>query len=172
VRALYEQAGLDLDADLNTLNNTVRVSADPQALQYLEQNIIFDGQIHIPVLTLHTKGDGLVVVQNESAYKKVVDEVGNAEFLRRTFVHRAGHCQFSPGETIAAVDTLLNRLNTGKWSDLKAADLNMDAAALGPANIIFVTTPQGIVIAVPAAPAFIDFKPSQYLRTFDTLTPK
>jgi len=170
VRALYEQAGLDLDADLNTLNNTVRVSADPQALQYLEQNIIFDGQIHIPVLTLHTKGDGLVVVQNESAYKKVVDEAGNAEFLRRTFVHRAGHCQFSPAETITAVDRLLNRLNTGKWTDLKAADLNQDAAALGPANIIFVTTPQGVVIAVPANPAFFEFKPSQYLRPFDALT--
>ena len=171
VRALYEQAGLDLDTDLNTLNNAVRVSADPQALQYLEQNIIFDGQIHIPVLTLHTKGDGLVVVQNESAYKKVVDEAGNAEFLRRTFVHRAGHCTFTPAETISAVDTLLNRLNTGKWSDLKATDLNQEATALGPgANFIFVTTPQGTVIAVPAAPAFIDFKPSQYLRPFDTLT--
>jgi pimeloyl-ACP methyl ester carboxylesterase len=170
VRALYKQAGLDLDADLDTLNDAVRVSADPQALEYLEQNIIFDGQIHIPVLTLHTKGDGLVVVQNESAYKKVVDEAGNGEFLRRTFVHRAGHCEFSPAETITAVDTLLNRLKTGKWRELKSADLNEDAAELGPANIIFVTTPQGSVIAVPAAPAFFDFKPSRYLRPFDTLT--
>jgi pimeloyl-ACP methyl ester carboxylesterase len=170
VRALYKEAGLDLDADLDTLNDAVRVSADPQALKYLEQNIIFDGQIHIPVLTLHTKGDGLVVVQNESAYKKVVDEAGNGEFLRRTFVHRAGHCQFSPAETITAVDRLLSRLKTGKWTDLKASDLNEDAAALGPANIIFITTQQGKVIAVPAAPAFFEFKPSRYLRPFDALT--
>jgi len=87
VRALYEQAGLDLNTDLDALNNAPRVSADPQALEYLERNIIFNGQIQIPVLTMHTEGDGLVVVQNESAYKKVVDEAGNAEFLRRTFVH-------------------------------------------------------------------------------------
>jgi hypothetical protein len=96
VRELCEQAVLDLDADLKTLNETAGISADPEAVHYLERNIIFDGEIHIPVLTLHTKGDGLVVVENESAYKKVVDEAGNEEFLRRTFVDRAGHGTFTP----------------------------------------------------------------------------
>src|SRR5205085_8214542 len=70
VIALYQRAGLDLNTDLQTLQNTPRISADPNALHYLEANIIFDGQIHIPVLTLHTKGDGLVLVQNESAPKR------------------------------------------------------------------------------------------------------
>jgi len=65
------------------------------------------------VLTLHTKGDGLVVVQNESAYKQVVEEAGNERFLRRAFVSRAGHCAFTPAETIASVQKLLDRLDTG-----------------------------------------------------------
>jgi pimeloyl-ACP methyl ester carboxylesterase len=171
VAALYEQAGLDLDADLNTLNNAVRESADPQALEYLERNIIFNGQIHIPVLTMHTKGDGLVVVQNESAYKDVVDEAGNGAFLRQIFVHRAGHCEFSPAETFTAVRALLNRLETGTWGNLDASVLNLEATALGGSNIIFVQTQQGVVI-VPAAPAFFEFEPSQYLRPFDALTPE
>lgn len=166
VRALYEQAGLDLDADLRTLNDAVRISADPEAVHYLEQNIIFNGRIHFPVLTLHTKGDGLVVVQNESAYKKVVDEEGNGEFLRRTFIDRAGHCAFTPAETIAAVQTLINRLDTGRWHDVNARDLNNAAAALGPGFNIF-SAPQGLV-ATP--PAFIEFTPSPYLRTFDAVT--
>src|SRR5713101_3268896 len=84
VRALYEQAGLSLDADLETLEDAVRISADSEAVHYLERNIIFNGQIHLPVLTLHTKGDGLVVVQNESAYKQVVEDAGNRRLLRRT----------------------------------------------------------------------------------------
>jgi len=155
VRALYQQAGLDLDADLDTLNDAARISADPEAVHYLERNIIFDGEIHIPVLTLHTSGDGLVVVQNESAYKQVVDEAGNEEFLRRTFVHRAGHCTFTPAETIAAVQTLINRLDTGRWHDVNASDLNNAAAALGPA------------FNVPVPSAFIEFHPSRYLRPFD-----
>jgi pimeloyl-ACP methyl ester carboxylesterase len=166
VRALYQTAGLDLDADLRTLNQAARISADPEAVHYLERNIIFDGEIHIPVLTLHTKGDGLVVVQNESAYKKVVDEAGNREFLRRAFVDRAGHCAFTPAETIAAVQKLINRLDTGRWHDVDASDLNNAAAALGPGFNLFGTQ-QGIV-AVP--PAYIDFDPSRYLRPFDALT--
>jgi hypothetical protein len=166
VRALYQAAGLDLDADLTTLNDAARISADPEAVHYLERNIIFDGEIHIPVLTLHTKGDGLVVVQNESAYKKVVDEAGNGEFLRRTFVDRAGHCAFTPAETIAAVQTLVNRLDTGRWHDVDASDLNNAAAALGPGFNVFGTA-QGAI--VPAPPAYIKFDPSRYLRPFDEL---
>ena len=166
VRALYQQAGLDLEADLDTLNHTARITADPEAVHYLERNIIFDGKIHVPVLTLHTTGDGLVVVQNESAYKEVVDEADHGEFLRRTFVARAGHCAFTPAETIAAVETLVNRLDTGRWHDVDASDLNNAAAALGPAFNIFSSS-QGVV-AVP--PAYIEFDPSPYLRPFDALT--
>jgi pimeloyl-ACP methyl ester carboxylesterase len=167
VRALYEQAGLDLEADLKTLNETARISADPEAVRYLERNIIFNGEIHFPVLTLHTKGDGLVVVQNESAYKDVVDEAGNQEFLRRTFVDRAGHCTFTPAETIAAARTLINRLDTGRWNDVDASDLNNAAAALGPRFNIF-GTPAGQIVPVP--PAFFKFNPSRYLRPFDALS--
>jgi len=165
VHALYEQAGLSLDADLETLEDAVRISADPEAVHYLERNIIFNGEIHIPVLTLHTKGDGLVVVQNESAYRRVVEEAGNEEFLRRAFVSRAGHCAFTPAETIAAVQRLIDRLDTGQWHDLEAHDLNDAASALGPAFNIFPTM-NGII---PVPPAFIEFKPTRYLRPFDAL---
>src|SRR5712692_6483465 len=163
VRALYEQAGLSLEADLDTLEDAVRFSADPEALHYLERNIIFDGEIHVPVLTMHTKGDGLVVVQNESAYRKVVREAGNSEFLRETFVHRAGHCSFTPAETLAAVAKLLSRLDTGKWGELDAEQLNAAATALGPSFNIF-PGPTGIV---PTSAAFFEFQPSRYLRPFD-----
>ena len=166
VRALYKAANLDLDADLDALEDAPRIQANEDAREYLEHNLIFNGQIHIPVLTLHTKGDGLVVVENESAYKDVVDEGGNARFLRQTYVARAGHCAFTPAETIAAVETLLTRLVAGKWPhDLDADGLNAAASALGPNFNIFATS-QGIV---PTAPAFIDFKPAQYLREFDAV---
>jgi pimeloyl-ACP methyl ester carboxylesterase len=155
VRALYEAAGLDLEADLRTLNETVRISADPHAREYLEQNIVYDGDIRVPVLTLHTTGDGLVVVENESAYRDVVREDGNQALLRRTFVSRAGHCTFTPAETIAAALNLLERLDTGKWPDLHAADLNTAATSLGPG------------FNVPFTSAFVDFKPAPYLRPFD-----
>ncbi len=171
VRALYQQAGLDLDADLDTLNDAARISADREAVHYLERNIIFDGGIHIPVLTMHTKGDGLVVVQNESAYKNVVDEADNGEFLRRTFVDRAGHCAFTPAETIAAVQTLINRLDTGTWHNVDASDLNNAAAAQVPFNVfVILDANDNIVSLIPTPPAFFKFHPSPYLRPFDALT--
>jgi pimeloyl-ACP methyl ester carboxylesterase len=164
VRALYTQAGLDLDADLKVLNETARISADPHAANYLKENITYDGEIHIPVLTLHTTGDGLVVVQNESAYRAVVQEEGNERFLHRRFISRAGHCAFTPAETIAAVKALLNRLDTGQWGSLDVTDLNNAAEALGPSFNIFAAPSGGIV---PVAPAFVKFDPTRYLRPFD-----
>lgn len=167
VKALYLAAGLDLDTDLDALNSAARISADPEAVRYVEKNIIFDGKIHIPVLTMHTTGDGLVVVENEQAYKDVVDDVGNGRLLRQTFVSRAGHCAFTPAETVAAVETLLNRLDSGEWRAVDATDLNNVAGALGPAFNIFATS-AGVV---PVPPAFVEFEPAPYLRPFDALSP-
>ena len=165
VEALYTEAGLDLNADLDALNNAARINANEESVEYLEHNIIFNGQIHIPVLSLHTTGDGLLVVENESAYKDVVEEADNEHFLRQTFVSRAGHCAFTPAETATAVQTLINRLDTGRWHHLDDEILNAEATALGPALNIFFAGGQ----IVPTAPAFVDFHPAPYLRPFDAL---
>jgi pimeloyl-ACP methyl ester carboxylesterase len=156
VEALYQAAGLSLQADLATLDHAARVSADPAAVRYLERNITFDGKLPVPVLTLHTTGDGLVVPENEQAYRSVADQAGDQPLLRQAFVHRAGHCTFTPAETVAAVRVLLNRLDTGSWDQaaLGPASLNQQAAALGPGFN-------------PEPPAFERFNPPQYLRPFD-----
>jgi hypothetical protein len=115
---------------------------------------------------MHTTGDGLVPVEDERAYSKVVHEANDSALLRETFVHRAGHCEFTPAETITAVQTLGLRLATGKWKDLTVADLNGEAAALGPEfNVIEVGGS-----LVPTPPAFVKFEPRQFLRIFDAFT--
>lgn len=167
VLALYQAAGLDLNADLETLNHTQRIAADPAAVQYLSENIIFNGKIHIPVLTLHTVGDGLVINENETAYAKVVAEAGNSRFLRHTFVNRAGHCAFTPAETVTAVGTLLSRLESGQWPPIIPSVLNTDAAALGPELNIFANS-TGAIVATP--PAFLPYISGPYPRPYDALT--
>jgi pimeloyl-ACP methyl ester carboxylesterase len=163
VRALYHAAGLSLEADLEALNQSPRIAADPGAFEYLEQNITFDGEIRAPVLTAHTKGDGFVVVENETSYKRVVHQAGNGHLLRQTFVERAGHCTFTPAETLALFQKLVERLDTGRWPDLGPADLNAAATALGPALNVFFTN-QGVVVSTP--PAFTDLRPGPFLRPF------
>jgi Prolyl oligopeptidase family len=165
VRALYKAAGLSLRSDLRTLNQTPRISADPAAVRYLERYIIFNGRLSIPVLTMHTTGDGLVVPENEQAYRQVVREAGNSSLLRQIFVARAGHCAFTPAETITAAQDLLHRLDTGRWGHdaTNVQALNASAAALGPAYNIFSSGAQ----VVATAPAFVHFRPPVYLRPFD-----
>jgi pimeloyl-ACP methyl ester carboxylesterase len=165
VVALYKAAGLNLNTDLETLNHATRVSAKPSAVNYLAHNISFNGNLSMPVLTMHTTGDGLVVPENEQAYSSVVDRAGNGRLLRQIFVQRAGHCAFTPAETITAAQVLLNRLHSGHWdsSALSPANLNSQAAALGPDDNIY--TSGGAI--VPTAPAFVSYRPAPYLRPYD-----
>jgi pimeloyl-ACP methyl ester carboxylesterase len=153
VIALYRAAGLSLGHDVTTLNSSKRIKADPKAVAYLASNIAFNGDISVPVLTMHTTGDGLVVPENEQAYRSIVDRAGNGRLLRQVFVNRAGHCAFTPAETITAVQTLENRLSTGHWNIPSPAGMNAEAAALGADNTL--------------PPAFISYNPAPYLRPFD-----
>jgi pimeloyl-ACP methyl ester carboxylesterase len=166
VQALYSAAGLDLATDLETLKTASRITSDQAALTYLSNNIIYNGQIPIPVLTMHTTGDGLVPVQEEAAYAAVVKDAKDSANLKQTFVHRAGHCEFSPAETITALQTLVLRLDKGKWEDLTPADLNKEATALG--STYNVIDADGGVVA--ASPAFETYKPAKFLRTYDAFT--
>jgi hypothetical protein len=163
VQTLYAAAGLNLGQDLRTLDRAPRISAKPSAVAYLAQNIAYNGEISVPTLTVHTTGDGLVVPENEQAYRGVVDRDGRGYLLQQLFVARAGHCAFTPAETVTAIGVLLNRLSTGQWNVPSPAALNEQAAALGSEfNIFQVGTS---LVATP--PAFTSYNPAPYLRPFD-----
>lgn len=166
VRALYAAAGLNLEADLTTLSHAKRIHADPAALAYLSENIIYNGQLPFPVLTLHTTGDGLVPVEDESAYRRVVGEAHDSSMLRQTYIHRAGHCAFTPAETITALQTLDLRLTTGEWKNLTVPDLNNEAEFLGSGYNVYINGSS----LVPTPPAFLTFDPLPFLRIYDAFT--
>jgi len=154
VKALYAAAGLDLNKDLDKLNATPRIAADPAAAAYVAKYIAYNGELNMPVLTMHTTGDGLVEVTDENAYASVVRSAGDNNLLRQVFVHRAGHCTFTPAETISAFETLVQRIDTGRWGNSTSpAAMNGQAAALGAFNT--------------APPSFLNFQPDKFLRPFD-----
>ena len=163
VRSLYKKAGLNLESDLKALESAKRIKADQSALDYLKKYIILDGDIGFPVLTMHTKGDGLAAVENETAYSDVVREAGKGELLRELFVHRAGHCEFTPAETLTAFAALTYRLDKGNWPDLNSPTLNDAAKALGSNyNVLLVNNKK-----IPAAPEYFKFTPGPFLRPYD-----
>jgi hypothetical protein len=155
VQALYAAAGLNLSTDLATLNAAAPVRADAGAVAYLKHNIVFNGDLAQPVLTIHTTGDGLVVNEDEGTYRSVVQDAGKSRLLRQDFVSRAGHCTFTPAETIVAFQALIHRVDTGSWGDTTSPGaLNAAAAALGPVYNI-------------APPGYVEFSPTPFLRPYD-----
>jgi len=162
VASLYRGAGLDLDRDLAALNAGATIQADPAAVDYMRRNVVFDGKLAVPVLTLHTAGDGLVVPEQESAYAVTVKAAGSDAMLRQAFVHRAGHCAFTEAETIVAAQLLLQRLDRGSWDDaaLQPAALNQRASALGARYSVAFT-------GATTDPDFFSWPSTPFLRPFD-----
>jgi hypothetical protein len=137
VRALYRDAGLDLRADLDTLNAGATIGADPGAIAALRATSVPTGQLQVPNLTLHTTADPLVPVQHEAEYGDVVRKAGSGSLLQQAYVARWGHCSFTTAELVAGVEALLERVETGHWGSVaqpqklqeRATSLGLGAAA-------------------------------------------
>jgi hypothetical protein len=158
VTSLYAAAGLDLAADLRALDSGTRIAPDPKAVAYLDRFISFNGNLSVPVLTMHTIGDGLVVPQEETAYSDVVRAAGKQDLLRQVYVQRAGHCAFSEAETITVITAMIARLESGGWNvPLSEATMNTVAAGLGEEY----NRVGGFLISPPA---FKNYTPGPYPR--------
>jgi pimeloyl-ACP methyl ester carboxylesterase len=148
VRALYAKANLDLGADLAVLAQAPRIAADPAAVAYMAAHYSPSGDLRIPMLTLHTVGDGLTSPANEAAYAETTRAAGRSAMLAQVFVKGAGHCAFTPAERGGALKTLEARLDDGRWS-ASVGDVQARSAAL---NL--------------GAARFIDDQPPVFLRPF------
>jgi pimeloyl-ACP methyl ester carboxylesterase len=115
VHALYRTGDLELRRDLRLLAKGRRVAPDLRATAYLVRNIVYDGRIQVPVLTLHTTDDGLVVSPHQEAYRSAVRRAGRSRLLKQLWVDRPGHCTFTDAERLAALDVLLERIDLGRW---------------------------------------------------------
>ncbi|WP_188062762.1 alpha/beta hydrolase family protein [Sphingobium sp. KCTC 72723] len=143
VQALYKAAGLQLKQDLTTLNKTPRIAALPSAISYMRANYVPTGKLTIPMLSYHEIGDGMTSVSLQHAYVDAVKAADNSAMLRTGWVKAAGHCAFTAAEHIAALQTLEQRLDTGRWS-ADPAKLNMRAMSSGQGSgrfIAYAATP-------------------------------
>lgn len=139
VRELYSAAGVDLKADLESLNAGATVGADPDAIASLEETSVPTGKLEVPQLTLHTTADPLVPVQHENVYGDVVRRAGGNSLLRQAYVERWGHCAFTPAELVAGVEALRHRVEAGRWDSVAQPQaLQSSASALGLGDAAFV----------------------------------
>jgi pimeloyl-ACP methyl ester carboxylesterase len=123
VTELYRDAGLSLQADLNTLTETADVPFNEAALDSMLDHSQPDGDLQMPVFSIHTNYDPLVPAELEEEYADDVVAEGNRPLFRQAFVDRDGHCSFTSAELVAGLKVLEERVDTGRWP---AASVNPD----------------------------------------------
>ena len=126
VRALYQAAGLNLNADLDALHAAPAYHADPAATAWMARTSTAGQGLAAPLLDLHTTADQLVPVEQENAFAARVRDSGDERSLRQAYVARQGHCAFSTNEILAGLHALEHRIDTGHWGDTSAAALTAD----------------------------------------------
>jgi len=152
VRNLYREAGIALDADLAALARAPRLAADPQALAYVATGV-FDGDLKVPVLTLNALGDAISPPASQYAFQQAVDAAGKGAMLRQAYTHSAGHCGFTPAETVASVHALVTRVRSGQWPDTSFEGMSALANATGL-----------------GASRFVAYAPPPFLRPYGACT--
>jgi hypothetical protein len=128
IEAAYRAAGLSLAEDLETLASAERLSADPEAVASVERTATFTGELTVPVLSLHTTGDGAGTTADDDAYASAVRSTSSAPLLRQLFVSSDGHCTFTPAEEITSLQVLFDRIETGHWDAVSPLALDSVAA--------------------------------------------
>jgi hypothetical protein len=162
VRQAYRAAGLDLRADLARLAAAPRIAADPQAVRYMYRYGVATGRTPVPVLSLHTTGDGGAPPDQERWYAGQVRRHGDPDQLRQLYVHRGGHCSFNAAEEVTALRAVLTKADTGRWPDLRPSRLNAVAGGFAPHfhRVLDLGTWQTAVLP----PAFTRYTPPVTLR--------
>jgi pimeloyl-ACP methyl ester carboxylesterase len=162
VRQAYREAGLDLGADLARLAAQPRIAPDPGAVGYLYRYGVAVGRTAVPVLSLHTTGDGGAPPDQERWYAEQVRRNGDADRLRQLYVERGGHCSFNAAEEVTALRALLTKVDTGRWPNVSPSRLNAAANRFDPHYhqvLDLGTFTKGVL-----PPAFVRYTPPVTMR--------
>ncbi|MEU3619434.1 MULTISPECIES: alpha/beta hydrolase [unclassified Streptomyces] len=155
VRKAYRAAGLDLRKDLTTLTRGADIKADPAAAAHLKRTSTNGQNLAVPLLDIHNTVDEVVPAEHETVFRARVSAAGDGALLRQAYVDRAGHCNFTPAEIVAGVNTVDERVSTGRWgATATTAALQSSAEALNlPGGANFVDHRPGPLVGVRSGAA-------------------
>lgn len=157
VAALYRDAGLSLQADLDLLTATADVPFNAGAVELMQGHSQPDGDLQMPVFSIHTNYDPLVPAEHEEEYADDVLAEGNRPLFRQAFVDRDGHCAFTSAELVTGIKVLEEKVDTGHWP----------AASVNPHTLNQLASSFDL-----GDSAFIHFTPGEFIGDrSDTVSP-
>lgn len=112
---LYANTNSTSTATDNALNDGARrYAAEPAAREYLLHHYTPNGHLSRPMVALHTTYDPIIPGATLSFYAEQVAIAGDSQNLVQQYVHRDGHCAFSPDEIGRTFDELIQWIHAGK----------------------------------------------------------
>ena len=87
------------------------MKGDVAAQDYVNDHYDPNGELEVPMVTLHNLFDPAVPYRHVYIYKKVVEGSGYGQKLTVLPTLRYGHCDFEPWQVLGAFYLLLNQVN-------------------------------------------------------------
>jgi hypothetical protein len=134
IKALYKAAGLNLQADIETLDRHETYTPEGNSLPRTQATSVNTGRLQAPELDVHTVSDQLAPVQFEGTYAQRVALAGSSALLRQVYVNAVGHCNFTDADYVAAIDAMNKVVDEQHWTRaVSVTGLNQAANALSAA---------------------------------------
>lgn len=111
---IYTRTSVNSVTDYALNDGVHRYNSDRKARDYLMAHYWPTGRLTRPMLALHTVYDPLIPASTLSLYAAEVAHAGFADNLVQQYVHREGHCAFTPEEVGKAFDEVVAWAHTGK----------------------------------------------------------
>jgi hypothetical protein len=132
IKALYKAAGLNLGADIATLDQHESYAPEGNSLARTQATSVNTGRLQVPELDVHTVSDQLAPVPFEATYAQRVALAGSLPLLRQVYVNAIGHCNFTDADMVAAIDAMSTVAAGHHWTGgVTVTALNNAANALG-----------------------------------------
>jgi hypothetical protein len=122
----YALAGPDADAGADFDERAVRFPTNDDGLRSFSSGMDQAGRLAMPLLTMHTTGDGQVPISQAIAMHDLVDASGRADRLVQRVLADPGHCGFTTAEQEQGFEALTDWVERGRrpaGTDLSNPDL-------------------------------------------------
>jgi pimeloyl-ACP methyl ester carboxylesterase len=93
------------DTDFN--RSVLHLRTNDDALRAFVADNEATGNVAVPLLTMHTTGDGQVPIEEARILQRLVDKAGHRDLLVQRVIRDAGHCGFTNLEQTAGFEALV-----------------------------------------------------------------
>jgi alpha-beta hydrolase superfamily lysophospholipase len=108
------------------MNARTNITADRAARIHAGHWGGFSGRLLSPVLTMHSKSDGLISVSQESYYAALVQAAGYSDQLVEAYVNDVPHASFTADQYLSVLAAMESWLDTGVRPDATLLPTSMD----------------------------------------------